>query len=98
LRLQTGGEDGVDPEEPGFLQTLTASGVLNMEMEMAVYQVLAAVSTYRIRAGGACLVLDNRETAAGFTSAKDKRRGEGRLIRVGLRALALLAKRDQPAG
>ena len=86
---------------PGFpapgaedLQTLTESGVLNMEMEMAVYLALAAVSTYRIRAGGACLVLDNRKSEAGFTSVKDKRKGEKRLIAVGLRALEILATKD----
>jgi uridine phosphorylase len=86
---------GFPPPDPQYLQALTESGVLNMEMEMAVYLALAAVSTYEIRAGGACLVLDNRESEVGFTSVKDKRRGEGRLIKVGLRALEILAKSDQ---
>ncbi len=85
---------GFPAPDPKFFQTLTERGVLNMEMEMAVYMALAAVSTYRIRAGGACLVLDNRESEAGFTSIKDKRRGEKRLIEVGLRALEILARRD----
>jgi len=86
---------GFPAPDPQFLQALMASGVLNMEMEMGVYLALAAVSTYRVRAGGACLVLDNRTSVAGFASVKDKRRGEGRLIRVGLRALEILAKSDQ---
>ena len=86
---------GFPAPDPQYLQALTESGVLNMEMEMAVYLALAAVSTYEIRAGGACLVLDNRESAADFTSVKEKRRGVGRLIRVGLRALEILAKGDQ---
>ncbi len=84
---------------PELLQSLIKSGVLNMEMEMAVYLALAAVSTYRIRAGGACLVLDNRESEAGIASVEDKRRGEQRLIEVGLRALEILAEKDrQPGG
>ncbi|MCK9378320.1 MAG: hypothetical protein M0P73_19555, partial [Syntrophobacterales bacterium] len=86
---------GFPAPDPKFLQALTESGVLNMEMEMAVYLALAAVSTYEIRAGGACLVLDNRESEAGFTSVKDKRRGEGRLIAVGLRAVEILAAEKQ---
>ncbi|MCK9376485.1 MAG: nucleoside phosphorylase [Syntrophobacterales bacterium] len=89
---------GFPAPDPGFLQSLVKGGVLNMEMEMAVYLALAAVSTYRIRAGGACLVLDNRETEAGFTSVKDRRRGEKRLIEVGLRALEILAARDRQPG
>jgi uridine phosphorylase len=86
---------GFPAPAPQYLQTLSERGVLNMEMEMAVYLALAAVSTYEIRAGGACLVLDTPENETGFTSVKDKRRGEGRLIRVGLRALEILAKSDQ---
>ena len=45
-----------------FMEALTETGVLNLEMEMSVYLALAAVSTYPIRAGGACLVLNNRVT------------------------------------
>ncbi|MFA4903216.1 MAG: nucleoside phosphorylase [Desulfobaccales bacterium] len=85
---------GFPAPDPEYMQVLMESGVLNMEMEMAVYLALAAVSTYEIRAGGACLVLDNRESEVGFTSVKDKRCGEGRLIKVGLRALEILARQD----
>jgi uridine phosphorylase len=86
---------GFSAPAPEYMQTLRESGVLNMEMEMAVYLALAAVSTYGIKAGGACLVLDNRMSEAGFTSVKVRRRGIGCLIRVGLRALEILAARDR---
>ncbi len=85
---------GFPAPDPQYLQTLTESGVLNMEMEMAVYLALAAASTYKIRAGGACLVLDTPESEAGFTSVRDRRRGEKRLIEVGLKALEILAQQD----
>jgi uridine phosphorylase len=79
------GAPGFPAPDPEFLQSLIARGVLNMEME---------VSTYKIRAGGACLVLDTPENETGFTSAQDKRRGEKRLIKVGLKALEILATQD----
>ena len=85
---------GFPAPDPEFLPNLAKSGVLNMEMEMAVYLALAAASTYEIRAGGACLVLDNHESDIGFASATAKRRGEKLLIQVGLRALEILAKQD----
>jgi uridine phosphorylase len=85
---------GFPAPAPEYLHGLTASGVLNLEMEMAVYLALAAVSTYKLRAGGACLVLDTPGNETGFTSAKDKRQGEKRLIEVGLRALEILAEED----
>jgi uridine phosphorylase len=86
---------GFPAPDPEYITALTASGVLNLEMEMSVYLALAAVSTYRIRAGGACLVLNNRITGRGLTSAKARRRAERRLIDVGLRALELLAAKDR---
>jgi uridine phosphorylase len=86
---------GFPAPDPEFLQALTASGVLNLEMEMSAYLTLAAVSTYRIRAGGVCLVLNNRITGQGLTSAKARRRAERCLIDAGLRALEILAARDQ---
>jgi uridine phosphorylase len=86
---------GFPQPDPEYLEALIQSGVLNLEMEMSVYLALAAVSTYPIRAGGACLVLNNRITGQGLTSADARRRAERRLIDVGLRALAILAARDQ---
>ena len=74
---------------------LSQAGVLNLEMEMSAYLTLAAVSTYPIRAGGVCLVLNNRVTGQGLPAAQARRRAERRLIDVGLRALEILAARDQ---
>jgi uridine phosphorylase len=85
---------GFPAPDPEMLATLTASGVLNLEMEMSVYLALAAASTYRIRAGGACLVLNNRLTGQGLATASARRRAEARLIEVGLRALTILAQPD----
>jgi uridine phosphorylase len=64
-------------------------------MEMSTYLTLAAVSTYRVRAGGVCLVLNNRITGQGLTTTHARRRAERRLIDVGLQALAILAATDQ---
>jgi uridine phosphorylase len=86
---------GFPAPAPECLPALVKSGVLNLEMEMAVYLALAAISTYRIRAGGACLVLNNRQKETGFPSARDRRRGEKNLIEVGLRALEILAQQDR---
>jgi uridine phosphorylase len=93
---------GQGREAPGFptldphkVARLSQAGVLNLEMEMAVYLTLAAVATVPIRAGGACLVLNNRITGKGVTSVYARRRAERRLIDVGLRALEILAARDQ---
>ena len=85
---------GFPTPDPHKVARLSQSGVLNLEMEMSVYLTLAAVSTYPIRAGGACLVLNNRITGQGLTGYA-RRRAERRLIDVGLRALAILAARDQ---
>jgi uridine phosphorylase len=86
---------GFPAPDPEYLQALTASGVLNLEMEMSVYLALAAVSSYPIRAGGACLVLNNRVTGQGLPGAAARRRADRRLIDAGLRALTILAARDQ---
>jgi uridine phosphorylase len=62
-------------------------------MEMSAYLTLARVSTYGLRAGGACAVVAHRihET---FATPELMRLGERRLIRVGLRAVEILAKKD----
>ena len=73
---------------------LSQAGVLNLEMEMSAYLTLAAVSTVPIRAGGVCLVLNNRVTGQGLLGAHAQRQAERRLIDVGLRALEILAARD----
>jgi uridine phosphorylase len=81
--------------DPHKLARLRQAGVLNLEMEMSAYLTLAAVATLPIRAGGACLVLNNRVTGQGLPSAHGRRRAERRLIDVGLRALTILAAKDQ---
>lgn len=81
--------------DPQKVTRLSQSGVLNLEMEMSAYLALAAVSTYQISAGGVCLVLNNRLTGQGLTLAKARRRAEGRLIDVGLRALEIVAAHDR---
>jgi uridine phosphorylase len=80
--------------EPGKVARLEAQGVLNLEMEMSVYLTLAAVSSYRLRAGGACAVFNNRITGGRFGSAPARRQAERRLIAVGFRALEILAAQD----
>jgi len=81
--------------EPGKLERLRQAGVLNLEMEMSAYLTLAGVSTYPLRAGGACAVLDNRLTGASvFGSPRLKALAEKRLILVGLRAVERLAGKD----
>jgi uridine phosphorylase len=86
---------GFPPPAPEYLKALTETGVLNLEMEMSVYLALAAVATVPIRAGGVCLVLNNRITGQGLAGADARRRAERRLIDVGLQALAILAATDQ---
>jgi len=81
--------------DPHKVARLSQAGVLNLEMEMSAYLTLAAVSTYRIRAGGVCLVLNNRVTGQGLPGAQARHRADRRLIDLGLRALEILAARDQ---
>ena len=84
--------------EPGKLERLRRAGVLNLEMEMAAYLTLAGISTYPLRAGGACAVLNNRLTGASvFASPRLKALAEKRLIQVGLRAVEILAEKDKGA-
>jgi uridine phosphorylase len=97
---------GQGRQAPGFpildnnkLARLQEAGVLNLEMEMSAYLTLAAVSTYRLRAGGVCVVLVNRLTGASlFASPRRRRDSERRLLEVGLRAVEILATRDRGAG
>ena len=85
--------------DPHKVERLSREGVLNLEMEMSAYLTLARVSTYKLRAGGACVVYANRITGqAAFASAKLRRQAEGRLIQVGLRAVEILNQRDLEKG
>ena len=49
--------------EPDKVGRLSRDGVLNLEMEMSAYLTLAQVSTLNLRAGGACVVVNNRLAA-----------------------------------
>jgi uridine phosphorylase len=86
---------GFPAPDPEFVEALSRRGVLNLEMEMSTYLALAAVSTYRIRAGGACVAVINRVTGQGLRSARARQKAERRLIDVGLRALEILARLDR---
>ena len=81
----------LDPEK---VARLSRAGVLNMEMEMSAYLTLAAVSTLKLRAGGACAVFLNRLNHT-FASPRLMRQSEQRLIEVGLRAVEILAAQDK---
>jgi uridine phosphorylase len=80
--------------DPQTVARLSQAGVLNLEMEMSAYLTLAAVSTLPIRAGGACLVLNNRVTGQGLLGAQARLRADRSLVDVGLRALEILAAHD----
>ena len=80
--------------EPHKVARLSQAGVLNLEMEMSAYLTLAAVSTLKLRAGGACVAVNNRLRGI-FASARSFRRAERRLIDVGLRAVEILAGQDR---
>ena len=79
--------------EPDMVARLSQAGVLNLEMEMSVYLTLTQVSTLNLRAGGACVVVNNRRRGL-FASARLFRQAEQRLIQVGLRAVEILAETD----
>ncbi len=80
--------------EPDKVMRLARAGVLNLEMEMSAYLTLAQVSTLGLRAGGACVAVNNRLKGV-FAAARSFRRAEKRLIEVGLRAVETLAARDE---
>lgn len=82
--------------EPDKVARLQQAGVLNLEMEMSVYLTLAQVSSYTMRAGGLCAVFTNRITGdKAFGLKRRRQEAEGRLLRVGLRALEILHALDQ---
>lgn len=82
--------------EPEKIARLRQAGVLNLEMEMSAYLTLAGISTYPLRAGGACAVLNNRVTGASvFDAPRLKALAERRLIQVGLRAVEKIFAGDR---
>jgi uridine phosphorylase len=82
------GFSGVDRS---FLARMQARGVLNLEMEMAVYFTLARVCEYPIRAGGCAMVFADRYRDLVINPA-DIPETEDLLCKVGLLAVEILAK------
>jgi uridine phosphorylase len=80
--------------EPDKVARLSRTGVLNLEMEMSVYLTLAAVSSLKLRAGGACAVFAHRLQGT-FAGARLRARAERRLLEVGLKAVEILAEMDK---
>jgi uridine phosphorylase len=85
---------------PGFsgldrslLSRLQAQGVLNLEMEMAVYFTLAQVCDLHMRAGGCAMVFADRYRDT-FISPADMIQAEELLCRVGLLAVEKLAGQE----
>lgn len=81
---------GFPHRQAGRLARLAARGVLNFEMEMAVYLTLARVSTLPLRAGGVCAVYADRRRGE-FGRARERLEAEARCLEVGLRAAMLLS-------
>jgi len=65
-------------------------GVLNFEMEMSVFLTLAAVSSYKLRAGGVTVVLCNRIEGT-WSSSEDY---ETRCLKTALKAVEILYASD----
>jgi uridine phosphorylase len=85
--------------EPKKIEHLSQAGVLNLEMEMSAYLTLADISTYTLRAGGACAVFANRVTGAtAFFTPGLRRLAESRVINLGLRAVEILYEKDRIVG
>lgn len=80
---------GFPHRQAGRLERLRRRGVLNFEMEMATYLVLARVCEYELAAGGLCAVYADR-AGRKFAGAGERRLAEARAVSVGLRAAELL--------
>lgn len=80
---------GFPHRQAGRLTRLAKQGVLNFEMEMAVYLVLARVSEFKLAAGGVCAVYCDRHRGE-FAHARQRALAEARCIEVGLKAAEIL--------
>jgi uridine phosphorylase len=76
-----------------LLSRLQAQGVLNLEMEMAVYFTLAQVCDYPMRAGGCAMVFADRYRDT-FINAAELDQAEELLCKVGLLAVEKLADQE----
>jgi uridine phosphorylase len=84
------GFSGVDAS---LLTRLQAQGVLNLEMEMAVYFTLAQVCDYPMRAGGCAMVFADRYRNT-FIDRDHMDQTEELLCKVGLLAVERLADQE----
>jgi uridine phosphorylase len=82
--------DGFPVRDVNKIERLRSLGVLNFEMEMSVYLTLAAVSSYKLRAGGVTVVFCNRIEGT-WSSSEDY---EVRGIKTALRAVEILFASD----
>jgi uridine phosphorylase len=82
--------DGFPMRDEGKIQRLSALGVLNFEMEMSVFLTLAAVSSYKLRAGGVTVVFCNRIEETWFSSEEY----ETRCLETALKAVEILYASD----
>jgi uridine phosphorylase len=81
---------GFGGHDASLLTRLQAQGVLNLEMEMAVYLTLARVCQHPIRAGGCAVVFADRYREV-FIAPEAMAAAEDMLCQVGLLAVARLA-------
>lgn len=88
---------GFTGADPTLLTRWRQEGVLNLEMEMAVYFTLARVSQWPLRAGGVTAVFADRYRER-FIAPEEIPGVEERLCRVGLRAVELLAASAKAEG
>lgn len=84
---------GFSLTDPGKIQRMRKSGVLNFEMEMSVYFTLAKISSYKLRACGVTAVYDNIINRK-FPSKKVLHEAEEHCMKVGLLALEILYAKD----
>jgi uridine phosphorylase len=84
-------EQIIAPRFPDLVDRLRRQGILNLEMEASTLFTLAALA--KVRAGAVCAVFADR-TANRFIEPDAKGAAEDRVISIGLRALAFLARMD----
>jgi uridine phosphorylase len=86
--------DGFPVRDVDKIERLRSLGVLNFEMEMSVFLTLAAVSSYKLRAGGVTVVFCNRIEGTWSTSEAYELRG----IETALKAVEILFSSDCGVG
>lgn len=79
--------------DPSLISRLQAQGVLNLEMEMAVYFTMAQVCEYSVRAGGCAMVFADRYRDT-FINPGDIPGTEDLLCQAGLLAVEMLAGQE----